>query len=467
MSARRRVGSGHRRTRGGVGLPEPCRPAVVDGSADRRHRRRPMAGPVEPGGRRLRRTSAQGTHRRRRHRTHRHRRGTAPTWLQLNRLDGVERVRVSPLSLSGVRNVISNRLGRNFPRPTTVRIHEISGGNPFYALELARSMGDGSSSLADRAARRRCPTWCARGWTSSARRPSPCCWRPPASAPRRSTLLAEASRRDRRTRRRTPRGGREQRHRPDPWQPRPFQPSPAGARRLQRRRARPPQAHASHAGGDRRAARAAGAPPRAGRVQCGPLDAAGARHRSGLGVGAGRVRGCRRAARPRDQPRWRHAGPSNPLRRAPLSRRRVRTRRQAAQVRPWTRLPPGPLRASALNLLAAIRIYDDSLLEAIDLLDRALDDADGDRVLMVRSLLLSSFALLVLRQGGRRRSPGPRGAGARRRPLHAGADQPGARDVGAGEVHARRRRRRTRACSAHSNWRTSKRTSRSSSGPAP
>jgi DNA-binding CsgD family transcriptional regulator len=55
-------------------------------------------------------------------------------------------------------------------------------------------------------------------------------------------------------------------------------------------------------------------------------------------------------------------------------------------------LVPGPLRASALNLLGAIRIYDDSLLEAVDLLDTALNDAEGDHVLMVRSLLLSAFA---------------------------------------------------------------------------
>jgi DNA-binding CsgD family transcriptional regulator len=52
------------------------------------------------------------------------------------------------------------------------------------------------------------------------------------------------------------------------------------------------------------------------------------------------------------------------------------------------------LRAGALNLLAAIRIYDDSLLEAIDLLDRARRDGESDHVLTVRSLMLSSFAHL-------------------------------------------------------------------------
>ena len=37
--------------------------------------------------------------------------------------------------------MISNRFDHAFPRPTMVRIHEISGGNPFYALELARVIG--------------------------------------------------------------------------------------------------------------------------------------------------------------------------------------------------------------------------------------------------------------------------------------------------------------------------------------
>ncbi|MET0452879.1 MAG: helix-turn-helix transcriptional regulator, partial [Mycobacterium sp.] len=59
-------------------------------------------------------------------------------------------------------------------------------------------------------------------------------------------------------------------------------------------------------------------------------------------------------------------------------------------------LPPAPLRARALNLLAAIRIYDDSLFDAVELLNRALSDAADDPVLTVRSLLLSSFASLYL-----------------------------------------------------------------------
>ena len=55
------------------------------------------------------------------------------------------RIHVSPLSLGGLHALISSRLGRSFPRPTMLRIAEISGGNPFYALELARAIDAGSS----------------------------------------------------------------------------------------------------------------------------------------------------------------------------------------------------------------------------------------------------------------------------------------------------------------------------------
>jgi DNA-binding CsgD family transcriptional regulator len=68
----------------------------------------------------------------------------AVAWLQLSRPDGIERVRVGPLSLGGLHALISGRLGRSFARPTMARIAETSGGNPFFALELARAMDGGS-----------------------------------------------------------------------------------------------------------------------------------------------------------------------------------------------------------------------------------------------------------------------------------------------------------------------------------
>ena len=52
----------------------------------------------------------------------------------------VERLQVGPLTVGALQAVLRERLDRVFPRPTLLRIHETSGGNPFYALELARAL---------------------------------------------------------------------------------------------------------------------------------------------------------------------------------------------------------------------------------------------------------------------------------------------------------------------------------------
>ncbi|MGE5689738.1 MAG: ATP-binding protein [Pseudomonadota bacterium] len=50
------------------------------------------------------------------------------------------RVVLGPLSLGAVQVLLRAHLGRVFPRPLLRRVHEVSGGNPFYALELARAL---------------------------------------------------------------------------------------------------------------------------------------------------------------------------------------------------------------------------------------------------------------------------------------------------------------------------------------
>jgi DNA-binding CsgD family transcriptional regulator len=50
----------------------------------------------------------------------------------------VRRLPVGPLSLGALHRVLRDRLGVPFARQTLLRIHERSGGNPFFALELAR-----------------------------------------------------------------------------------------------------------------------------------------------------------------------------------------------------------------------------------------------------------------------------------------------------------------------------------------
>jgi DNA-binding CsgD family transcriptional regulator len=62
------------------------------------------------------------------------------SWLQLADPDRLARLCLRPLSLGGLHAVIRTRLGRTLPRALITQIHEISAGNPFYALELARTL---------------------------------------------------------------------------------------------------------------------------------------------------------------------------------------------------------------------------------------------------------------------------------------------------------------------------------------
>ena len=50
----------------------------------------------------------------------------------------VRRLTLGPLSAGALHRFLRDRLGRPFARQTLLRIHERSGGNPFFALELAR-----------------------------------------------------------------------------------------------------------------------------------------------------------------------------------------------------------------------------------------------------------------------------------------------------------------------------------------
>lgn len=84
------------------------------------------------------------------------------TWLQVGDTQAVIRLSLGPMSLGGLHAVVATVLGRTPPRPAMVRIHTLSGGNPFYAVELARGSGLGHadegtalpSSLADLIRRR-------------------------------------------------------------------------------------------------------------------------------------------------------------------------------------------------------------------------------------------------------------------------------------------------------------------------
>ncbi|HEX5088887.1 MAG TPA: AAA family ATPase [Nocardioides sp.] len=53
----------------------------------------------------------------------------------------LQHVFVGPLTSGALHRLLSDRLERTYARQTTLRIHERAGGNPFFALELARALG--------------------------------------------------------------------------------------------------------------------------------------------------------------------------------------------------------------------------------------------------------------------------------------------------------------------------------------
>jgi DNA-binding CsgD family transcriptional regulator len=54
-------------------------------------------------------------------------------------LPSAHRVQLGPLSLAAIRAIILDRLGEPLARRTLLRVHELSGGNPRFALELAEA----------------------------------------------------------------------------------------------------------------------------------------------------------------------------------------------------------------------------------------------------------------------------------------------------------------------------------------
>jgi DNA-binding CsgD family transcriptional regulator/tetratricopeptide (TPR) repeat protein len=57
-------------------------------------------------------------------------------------VDRLRRVRLAPLSLGAIGEILRSRLGAVFPRSTLTRLYEACGGNPFYAMECARALLD-------------------------------------------------------------------------------------------------------------------------------------------------------------------------------------------------------------------------------------------------------------------------------------------------------------------------------------
>ena len=76
--------------------------------------------------------------------------GGEPVPLGLERAfaaDRLTRVGLSPLSLGAVQRLLQLQLGYVPSRPVLHRLHDLSGGNPFFALELARALRAGTLRL--------------------------------------------------------------------------------------------------------------------------------------------------------------------------------------------------------------------------------------------------------------------------------------------------------------------------------
>jgi hypothetical protein len=77
-------------------------------------------------------------------------RGDQEPLLRLPGPGRVQRVGVGPLSLGALHQILYERTGRSFPRPALARIRQMSGSNPFFALELAReAVHSGTENLAE------------------------------------------------------------------------------------------------------------------------------------------------------------------------------------------------------------------------------------------------------------------------------------------------------------------------------
>jgi hypothetical protein len=71
----------------------------------------------------------------------------------------VHAVHVGPLALDDIERVVLETVGEGFPRTTLSRIHEMSGGNPFFAQEIALALLRRGDEVG-RASGSRSPTAC-------------------------------------------------------------------------------------------------------------------------------------------------------------------------------------------------------------------------------------------------------------------------------------------------------------------
>ncbi len=72
--------------------------------------------------------------------------GSPPPVLDAFPRERLEVLSLGPLTLGALGHLLRHRLGASYPRPTLRRLHETSGGNPLYALEIARVLEERGAS---------------------------------------------------------------------------------------------------------------------------------------------------------------------------------------------------------------------------------------------------------------------------------------------------------------------------------
>jgi DNA-binding CsgD family transcriptional regulator len=314
---------------------------------------------------------------------------SALSWLGLAMPDRIDRVRVGPLSLGGLHQLVSTRLGRSLSRPTMVQIAQVSGGNPLYALELARATGGRSSSaVADLP---RTLTDLVRMRVGDLDKDAPvylaaACVADPTvdmlaqvtgTTVARTTELLEAAEAKGVI---TVDGNRVRYSHPLLARGVYTAASPGHRRRIHRALADVvtlPELKARHL-----ALAASTKDPELLRT----LDEA---------AKAARARGAPAAAAELLDLAI-SLGGDTPLRRTLSAEHHLRagdTEKASDLLKPAIKqLGPGSLRAVALNLLAGIGVYRNSFVEAVHLLERAVDDAEGDPGMLAQTLIMLAFA---------------------------------------------------------------------------
>ena len=313
----------------------------------------------------------------------------ATSWLELSRPDAVERIRVRPMGSDGLRALIGSKLGRTLPRSKLSRIAEISGGNPFYAIELARTIGDESATgepalpgTLTELVRRRIGRL--EDDVQDVLLAAACVSDPTVEllaqvagiSVERSAELLEAVESNGIV---VIDGNRVRFSHPLLARGVYTEAKPARRRRTHRALAGVvllPELRARHL-----ALSAVSADPEI--LQA--LDDA---------AGAARSRGAPAAAAELIDLAIRLGGdkPVRRIRSAGHHFEAGNTEQARAMLEPaMEQLRPGAMRALALNILAGIRIFDNRIVDSADLLKRALDDAHDNPVMMVRTLLMLSF----------------------------------------------------------------------------